>query len=73
MNRTLIVLCALIMIACGKKEQDLIVKGHVKGLRKGTIYLKKMNDSALVSVDSAAINGNSDFELGSALEKSIPL
>ena len=68
MKTTLIALCTLILIACGKKEQDLIVKGHIDGLRKGTIYLKKMNDSALVSVDSAAINGNSDFELGSALE-----
>ncbi|MFH6771910.1 DUF4369 domain-containing protein [Gaetbulibacter aestuarii] len=68
MKRTLPVLCALIMVACGKKDKDLIVKGHVDGLKKGTIYLKKMNDSSLVSVDSVSINGSSDFELSSALE-----
>ena len=68
MKRTLPVLCALILMACGKKDQDLIVKGHIDGLKKGMIYLKKMNDSMLVNVDSVSINGDSNFEMHSALE-----
>ena len=68
MKYILILLCAISLIACGKKDADLIVKGHVAGLKKGTIYLKKMNDSTLISVDSTTINGDSNFELQSALE-----
>jgi len=68
MKYSLIIICALILTSCGKKEKDLTVKGTIDGLKKGAIYLKKMNDSALVSVDSALVNGNSDFVLYSQLD-----
>jgi succinate dehydrogenase flavin-adding protein (antitoxin of CptAB toxin-antitoxin module) len=55
-------------VSCSKKEHDLTVKGQIKGLQKGTIYLKKVNDSTLINVDSLIINGNSEFELHSDLE-----
>tara|TARA_R110000868_G_scaffold407465_1_gene688948 strand:- start:7145 stop:7807 length:663 start_codon:yes stop_codon:yes gene_type:complete len=51
------------MVSCAKKERDLTVKGQIEGLKKGTIYLKKANDSTLVNVDSLVINGSSEFEL----------
>tara|TARA_R110002072_G_scaffold282298_1_gene445064 strand:+ start:426 stop:1127 length:702 start_codon:yes stop_codon:yes gene_type:complete len=57
-----------LMISCGDKQHDLTVKGHIEGLKKGTIYLKKANDSTLVNVDSLVVNGHADFELHSDLE-----
>lgn len=44
------------------------VIGRVEGLRKGTLYLQKMEDTLLVSVDSISINGEPQFEFSSALD-----
>jgi len=56
------------MISCGKKQHDLTVKGHIEGLKKATVYLKKVSDSGLVNVDSLVISGDPNFELTSTLE-----
>ncbi|MDN3666395.1 DUF4369 domain-containing protein [Algibacter miyuki] len=68
MNKVFLLFLVCIMISCGEKQHDLTVKGHIAGLKKGTVYLKKLNDSALVNVDSLVMNGNSNFELHSAIE-----
>ncbi|MFI1745748.1 DUF4369 domain-containing protein [Thalassobellus sediminis] len=68
MKNAVLLFIACILISCGEKQHDLTVKGQIKGLKKGTIYLKKVNDSTLTNVDSLAINGHSEFELHSDLE-----
>lgn len=69
MKKTLFLLVLIFLtIACSKRQPDLTVKGKIEGLKKGTIYLKKANDSLLINVDSLVINGNSEFELYSDLE-----
>lgn len=68
MNRVLVLLLVCLMVSCGKEQHDLTVKGNIKGLKKGTVYLKKANDSALVNVDSLVINGNPTFELHSKID-----
>jgi hypothetical protein len=40
----------------------------VKGLKKGTIYLQKIQDTILINVDSVMIDGDANFELGDYLE-----
>ncbi len=40
-----------------------MVNCNIEGLKKGTIYLQKLSDTALVSVDSVKINGISNFIL----------
>lgn len=44
------------------------VVGRVEGLRKGTLYLQKMEDTLLVSVDSTLINGEPQFHFSSPLD-----
>ena len=68
MKKLSILLLLLTVISCGKTEHDLTVKGTVKGLKKGTIYLQKISDTTLLAVDSVSIKGDSNFELHSALD-----
>ncbi len=64
MKKLSFLLVMLLSIAgCTKKESNLLVKGNVVGLKKGTIYLQKIKDTTLVNVDSVLINGDSNFEL----------
>lgn len=68
MRQLALLILALIIISCGEETHDLTVKMNVKGLKKGTVYLKKVVDTNLVTIDSMVINGNSMFELYSALD-----
>ena len=68
MKKSSVLLVLILVFSCGKTEHDLTVKGTVKGLKKGTIYLQKISDTTLLAVDSVSIKGNSNFELHSALE-----
>ncbi|PWK18751.1 DUF4369 domain-containing protein [Xanthomarina spongicola] len=69
MKKYSLLVVLLVLISCGKDSNpDLIVKGNVKGLKKGTIYLEKEQDSSIIIVDSILINGASNFELKSDLE-----
>lgn len=63
--KKIVVLLVLFMAitACSKKESNLTVSGNVKGLKKGTIYLQKIEDTLLVSVDSVTIKGDANFVL----------
>lgn len=53
----------LIAVACSRKETNLIVKGNIEGLKKGTLYLQKIEDTLLVNVDSVVIRGDANFIL----------
>jgi hypothetical protein len=59
----LALLSVFILASCGNKpETNLQITGVVKGLQKGTLYLKKMGDSAFITLDSIKIDGKSEFE-----------
>ncbi len=68
MKKISFLLIALFFIACAKEQRDLTVKANIKGLKKGTLYLKKVEDTLLVTVDSLVVNGNSNIELHSDLD-----
>lgn len=64
--RKVFVGCLLVFLAACSKEKErgnMLVKGKIKGLKKGTLYLQKMKDSLLVSVDSIRLFGTNDFVL----------
>ena len=69
MKRALILLSLLLIFSCAEKEPDLIVTGTIKGLKKGTLYLQKFRDTALVTIDSLNINGEQPFEFYNDLEE----
>ena len=51
-----------------KLKDTMIVKGTIKGLRKGTIYLQKINDTTLINIDSVTVNGKPYFEFKTPIE-----
>ncbi|OUR99292.1 hypothetical protein A9Q86_11990 [Flavobacteriales bacterium 33_180_T64] len=70
MKHFIVVLIGLLLFSCGKETQhDFTLKGHVKGLKKGTVYLQKQQDTIMVTVDSLHINGSSNFELHTSLDE----
>jgi hypothetical protein len=46
----------------------MFVNGSVQGLKKGTLYLQKVEDSLFVSVDSLEVAGNGNFKMSAYLE-----
>lgn len=56
-------------VACSNNPKDLVVKTNIKGLKKGTVYLKRALDTVIITVDSVIVNGNSEFELYADLEE----
>ena len=51
-----------------KLKDTMIVKGTIKGLRKGTIYLQKINDTTLINIDSVTVTGKPYFEFKTPIE-----
>lgn len=69
MKKLALLLVILIGItACSEKESNLIVSGEIKGLKKGTLYLQKIEDTILVNVDSVVVDGDPNFVLEANLE-----
>ena len=65
MNKIWTVLFAIVLLfSCSKdNENTMFVKGNIKGLKKGTLYLQKQMDSLIVSIDSVQVNGTDKFIL----------
>ncbi|WP_340833002.1 DUF4369 domain-containing protein [Polaribacter sejongensis] len=68
---TLLVLSILITACSSKKEGNMTVQGQIKGLKKGTLYLQKMKDTLLVSVDSVKLLGSDKFTLKDNVESPV--
>ncbi len=57
----LLTLCCL--AACSTEEKNLKVNTRVQGLKKGTLYLQKIEDTSLVTLDSVVVKGQKDIIL----------
>lgn len=63
MKKLSYILVTLLIIACSNEKHDLTVKVEVEGLKKGVLYLKKIKNDNFVTVDTIAVNGQSDITL----------
>lgn len=63
MKRLAFIISLLIVSSCAKDNSNFTLKGSIKDLKKGTVYLQRIDDTLLVSIDSLQINGESQFEL----------
>ena len=46
----------------------MVVSGNVDGLKKGWLYLQKIEDSVLLNQDSVALRGSGEFRLETTIE-----
>ncbi len=69
MKQLVIGVLALCIFSCGADKKEMQVEGSILGLKKGTVYLKKANDSSIVIVDSTKIGDDYTFQLSSAFEE----
>ena len=68
-----ILLMFLFFINCQQSKINenknlMIVKGKIEGLRKGKLFLQKIEDTLLISVDSIQISGTPLFEFKTNIE-----
>lgn len=60
---------SIFIIACGgDTENTMTVTGKVKGLKKGTLYLQKIPDSILITIDSLKVKDDGSFVFKTELE-----
>ncbi|MEH6682691.1 MAG: DUF4369 domain-containing protein [Sediminicola sp.] len=64
----LAIICILIGSCAGDTENTMTVTGNVKGLKKGTLYLQKVKNDQLLTIDSLIVDGNGNFEFKTELE-----
>ena len=56
------------MVSCGSSD-NFTLQGNIKGLKKGTVYLMKFQDTLLVTLDSVVVDGDPNFTLHTNLEE----
>lgn len=68
MKKISLLIYLILIFSCAKESHDLTVIANIKGLKKGNVYLKKVKDTVLVTVDSVNVNGDSKIQLTSHLK-----
>ena len=65
MKKILVIGLLFLIVACSKEKElgNMVVQGKIKGIKKGTLHLKKMRDTLIVSVDSIRLFGKDSFTL----------
>ncbi|MDT0648075.1 DUF4369 domain-containing protein [Zunongwangia sp. F260] len=64
----LLLLFIFCITACSETESNLTVRGKIDGLKKGTVYLQKIEDTVMVNLDSVEIQGDPQFVLETYIE-----
>ncbi|WP_225035470.1 DUF4369 domain-containing protein [Winogradskyella sp. SM1960] len=61
-------------VSCSKNNNaNFTLKGHIKDLKKGVVYLQKDGDSSIVDLDSMVITGQPEFTLHTNLDEPLLL
>ena len=65
---TSFIILAFLSSCGGDTENTMTVSGKIKGLKKGTLYLQHVVDTALVTIDSLRIEGDGNYEFKTDIE-----
>ena len=63
-NKLFVLFTLLFLASCAEKKSDknLEISGTINGLKKGTLYIQKIQDTSFVVLDTIVINGDSNFK-----------
>lgn len=66
------IVSAFLLTSCNEynSKNTMLVKGEVRGLKKGTLYLQKIENGNLSTVDSSYLEGTGLFSLNSPISPS---
>lgn len=58
-----------LFISCGtpEKQGNVTITGNIDGLKKGIIYLQRVQDTSLVNIDSVIVDGDANFIMSSTI------
>ena len=63
------IIVSIVVFACTKeKANTMLVRGEIKNLKKGVLYLQKIKDTLLITVDSTFLDGVNTFTLTDEVE-----
>lgn len=70
MKKYFILIALLSIVACDNKpKQNNTISVTIKGLKKGTVYLQKFQDTTYSTIDSLSVKGEQSFQLGCQLDE----
>lgn len=69
MRYSIFIFLLMIAFGCNPKSEGLELSGNIKGLKKGTLYLQKLQDTTLLDLDSLIMDGKSDFRFNVPLKE----
>ena len=69
MLKNCITICLLFIIVGCNSKNDFTLTGNVVGLKKGTLYLQKVEDTTLINIDSVTIDGDAHFVFETRLKE----
>lgn len=57
------------LMACGDNTTNtMALTGEIKGLKKGSVYLQKLDDTLFTTIDSVVVDGDANFTFTSVIE-----
>jgi len=60
----------LFLASCTEPEKhNLTISGTIGGLKKGTLYLEKIKDTTVVTLDSIAVKGTPEFTFSTTIDE----
>jgi len=63
------IIVSVVVFACNKeKTNTMLVSGEIKNLKKGVLYLQKIKDTLLITVDSISLDGVNTYTLTDEVE-----
>ncbi|QHI38778.1 hypothetical protein IMCC3317_41780 [Kordia antarctica] len=69
-RKLIVVLAVLGFIACGKETKgNLTITGNIDGLKEGTIFLQKVQDTSLITLDSLIVKGDAHFTFTTTIDE----
>ncbi|WP_281764560.1 DUF4369 domain-containing protein [Neptunitalea lumnitzerae] len=64
-----VIALAVLFGACSKDKNTMILEGNIEGLKLGTLYFQRMNDSTVVNIDTLNLDGTGKFKFEIPLEE----
>ena len=64
MRKSILALFSILLLVCcteKKSTKNFLLTGNIKGLKSGTLYIQRIQDTILVAIDTIKIDGDSHF------------